>query len=149
MPAHPARSSDTYPPGDRIVPASVRHTVRRMQVAAVAVASVAVHRIAVVQEWDSGAVAVTATLSAAADSAAVRSSVSAFAAEVDMAVSAAVVALEQGQVAAVAAVGLAESGLPSCRTECRCSSLFSVLPPFRQSSSGLAAWHKGVPARER
>ena len=58
-----------------------------MQVAAVAAASVAVHRIAVVQEWDSGAVAVTATLSAVADSAAVRSSVSAFAAEVDMAVS--------------------------------------------------------------
>ena len=81
----------TYPPGDRIVPANARHTVRRMQVAAVAAASVVVHRIAVVQEWDSGAVAVTATLSAAADSAAhsaaVRSSVSAFAAEVDMAVS--------------------------------------------------------------
>ena len=96
MPAHPARNTDTYPSGDRIVPASAHHTVRRMQVAAVAVASVAVHRIAVVQEWDSGVVAVTATLSAAADSAAhsaaVRSSVSAFAAEVDMAVPVAVAA---------------------------------------------------------
>lgn len=90
MPAHPARSSDTYPPGDRIVPASARHTVRRMQVAAVAVASVAVRCIAVVEEPDAvpvWAIAVTATLSAAANSAAVRSSVSAFAAEVDMAVS--------------------------------------------------------------
>lgn len=89
MPAHPARSSDTYPLGDRIVPASARHTVRRMQVAAVAVASVAARRIAVVEEPDAvpvWAIAVTATLSAAAYSA-VRSSVSAFAAEVDMAVS--------------------------------------------------------------
>lgn len=88
----PARIAGTYPPGDRIVPASARHTVRRMQVAAVAVASVAVHRIAVVQEWDSGAVAGTATLSVAADSAAVQSSVSAFVAEVDMAVPVAVAA---------------------------------------------------------
>ena len=90
MPAHPARSSDTYTPGDRIVPASARHTVRRMQVATVAVASVAARRIAVVEEPDAvpvWAIAVTATLSAAAYSAAVRSSVSAFAAEVDMAVS--------------------------------------------------------------
>ena len=96
MPAHPARSSDTYPPGDRIVPASARHTVRRMYVAAVAVASVAVHRIAVVEKPDAvqvWAVAVTATLSAAGSAVrleAVRSSVSAFVTEVDMAVPVAV-----------------------------------------------------------
>ena len=34
-----ARIAGTYPPGDRIAPASARHTVRRMQVAAVAVAT--------------------------------------------------------------------------------------------------------------
>ena len=91
--ALPVRTAGTCPPGDRTVPACARHTVRRMQVVAVAVASVAVHRIAVVEKPDAvqvWAVAVTATLSAAdsaAHSAAVRSSVSAFAVEVDMTVS--------------------------------------------------------------
>lgn len=59
--ALPVRIAGTYPPGDRIAPASAHHTVRRMLVAAVAVASVAVHRIAVVEKPD----AVPATLSAA------------------------------------------------------------------------------------
>ena len=65
--ALPARNADTYPPDGKPVLANAYHIVLRMRVAAVAVASVAVHRIAVVGKPDAvtaWAVVVPATLSA-------------------------------------------------------------------------------------
>ena len=126
-----------------------------MQVVAVAVASVAVHCIAAVQEQDFGVasvfwmVPVSATLPVA--SSAVRPSVvAAFVAAADMAVPAVVAEMLAPVVVVVVPVPVvAARDLPSVRRDCPGSSPFSVPPPSRQSSSGLAAWRKGVPARVR
>lgn len=72
----------------------------------------------------------------------VRPSVSAAVEDIAVQV-AVVVALQQPVVPAV------PLPRPSGRTGCPCSSPLSVPPPFRQSSSGPAAWHRGVPVRAR
>ena len=153
MPVHPVRKADAYSPDGKPVPANVHHIVPRTSVEAVAAASEDVLHIVhgepdVVQVF--GAVAVAATSSAVADSAArfevVRPSVSVFAAVADtekpVAAAAVLVAAEVVPVPAVEG-----RDLPSGRRGCQRSSPFSAPQPSRQSSSGPALLRKGVPDR--